>query len=208
MGLREVICEECGRAYMVKPYRVSKTRFCSFQCSGRFRARETLNAGPKPYMIGNKLRAGLRPTNAFVAEQVQGPSHPKWKDGHLLSCCHCGASFFQKPWLARQNGVAKYCSRSCFEASGCFVGERSSEYVGGATTYRGRGWLSIRAVVVAEQRGNCADCGKHVGKSLPVHHKRPFRKFSSAEESNNRGNLVGLCQSCHMKAERLARAIA
>ncbi len=39
---------------------------------------------------------------------------------------------------------------------------------------------------------------------MPVHHKRPFRLFWFASEANRRSNLVGLCQSCHMKIERNA----
>jgi hypothetical protein len=197
-------CVECGREYWVKPYRRGKTRFCSFECSGRFRAKETLNVGSKPYMRGNQLRKGLRPANAFTSERTSGESNPNWKNGIERVCEHCGASFQQKPWLARQNGVARFCGRECFEASGCFVEGKSPSYVGGPTTYRGRGWLKARAAVVAEQNGECADCGKCVGASLPVHHIRPFREFATSDEANRRENLIGLCQSCHMRAERQA----
>ncbi|MGN8022287.1 HNH endonuclease [Phyllobacterium sp. 22229] len=201
MSFKTNICKECGIGYSVRPYRREKTLFCSFKCGGRFRARTTLNVGPKPHMVGNNLRAGLRPANAFVSNEIRGSANPNWKDGLELLCNHCGTGFSQKPWMARQNGVAKFCGRPCFEASGCFDGEKSTGYVGGVTTYRGKGWPTIRAAVVADQDGNCDSCGKHVGKSLPVHHKRPFREFTSADEANERRNLIGLCQSCHMKVE-------
>jgi len=155
-------------------------------------------------MVGNKLRVGKRPTNAFTSEAVRGQANPNWKEGIALQCELCGKDFRQKPWVARQNGVARFCGRECFKASGCFVADKSICYVGGPTTYRGRGWLIARAEVVADQGGNCAECGKHVGRSLPVHHKLPFRLFDTAEAANARSNLVGLCQSCHMKAERAA----
>jgi 5-methylcytosine-specific restriction endonuclease McrA len=54
---------------------------------------------------------------------------------------------------------------------------------------------------VAEQNGRCADCYVSVGKSLSVHHIRPFRLFRTASEANARDNLIGLCQSCHMAIE-------
>lgn len=199
------VCLECAGPYWVRPYRVSKTKFCSFECGGRYRARETLNTGTKDYMRGNKHRVGLRPSNAFTPEEVRGSANPNWKEGLELTCEHCSSTFRQKPWLARQNGVAKFCGRACFEASGCFVGENSTSYVGGVTTYRGKGWLTIRAEVVAEQNGCCDRCRRFVGKSLPIHHKKPFREFDSAEEANDRSNLIGLCQSCHMKEEAAAR---
>jgi predicted HNH restriction endonuclease len=34
-----------------------------------------------------------------------------------------------------------------------------------------------------------------------VHHIRPFREFRDSAEANQRENLIGLCQSCHMKTE-------
>lgn len=199
------ICVECREPYWVAPYRRSKSKFCSFQCGGRFRAKQSLNTGAKDYMRGNKLRQGLRPASAFTSEQVRGAAHICWQEGLSLTCAHCGNGFKQKPWLVRQNGTAKFCSRRCFEVSACFVGENSPSYVGGPTTYRGKGWPTVRAVVVAEQEGRCDRCDRFVGPSLPVHHRVPFREFATSEEANQRGNLVGLCQSCHMKLEALTR---
>ena len=196
----KVHCSECGIAYQVKPYRVAKTRFCSFQCAGTMRARETLNVGTKTYMIGNKFRVGKRPANAFAAG-ITGSDSPRWKDGACLTCQNCAKPFKQKPWLERQNGVARFCSRTCFQTSGIFDGEKSPHYVGGKTTYRGKGWIEARFAVVTEQCGNCATCDKHVGPSLPVHHIIPYRRFQTAADANRRENLVGLCQSCHMKEE-------
>jgi predicted HNH restriction endonuclease len=40
---------------------------------------------------------------------------------------------------------------------------------------------------------------------LPVHHIKPFREFDHPEEANKPENLIGLCQSCHMKREPRVR---
>lgn len=197
----EKTCEICETKFFVKAYRRDKARFCSQKCGGVWHARERLASISKDYMKGNKFRVGMRPTNAFAPENVKGAGSLNWKEGTLRQCEHCSAGFRQKPWLTRQNGPARFCCKDCFTASGCFQGDRSSSYVGGKATYRGRGWSKVRAAVVAEQSGNCDECGKHVGKSLPVHHKRPFREFETADEANQRNNLIGLCQSCHMKME-------
>lgn len=85
--------------------------------------------------------------------------------------------------------------------SGCFRGAGSPGYAGGPTTIRGEFWREIRARVVQEQDGFCGDCGTHVGQSLPVHHKLPFRLFATAEEANVRDNLIGLCSRCHRLAD-------
>ena len=197
----EKTCEVCGGAFQVKPYRADKARFCSRQCGGSWHARTRLNFGSKPWAVGNKWRAGKPPSNKGKPSPYVGELSPSWKRGIELSCEHCTKTFFQKPWLAQQNGIARFCSKSCFTASGCFVAEKSPTWVGGPQTYRGRGWLSARAVVVEEQRGCCANCHRYIGKGLPIHHRRPFREFATAEEANVRSNLVGLCQSCHMKLE-------
>ena len=194
-------CEECGRGYWVKPYRRAKSRFCSFECGGRFRARETLNVGPKPWAAKNLDGHRHKSPSRFTSERVRGSNNPNWKEPKYRECEKCGASFGLKPWVIRQN-ASRFCSRKCFEASECFVGESSSSWVGGQATYRGRNWKAVRAEVVSDQGGDCFDCGRHIGNSLSVHHKRPFREFDDAETANERSNLVGLCQSCHMKWER------
>lgn len=196
----EKTCEVCQSAFRVKPYRAKRARFCSMSCRSKWQAETFLNAAPKTHLIGNKFRAGKRPANAFRSEDVRGSAHIRWQDGLALTCEHCGAPFNQKPWLARQNGVARFCSTKC-AGKAKPKGENAPDWVGGPRTYRGRGWLAARAAVVQDQGGDCAECGEHVGKSLPVHHIKPFRLFNSAESANARKNLVGLCQSCHMRHE-------
>jgi 5-methylcytosine-specific restriction endonuclease McrA len=135
------------------------------------------------------------------ARGKRGSDNPTFIHGRERACVGCGAAFRQPPWLERQNGPQKYCKRSCFHAHGQKRGHEAPDYVGGPKTYRGRGWLEARAKVVADQSGNCADCGVHVGARIAVHHITPFRCFPSAAEANQRSNLVGLCQSCHMRHE-------
>ena len=198
----ELSCQECGSSFLVRPYRKDSARFCSKACGGAWQVKTHLNSIPKTYMLGNKLRVGLKPANAFTSEQVRGSANPNWKDGTPRVCEFCKTVFSKKPWIERQNGPTRFCSRKCFLDSGCFVAEKSSVWVGGPLTYRGRGWKALRLTVVAEQKGCCADCNKLVGLSLPVHHIKPFREFTSTAAANARSNLVDLCQSCHMKRER------
>lgn len=151
------------------------------------------------------MNATRRPPSEYAKPPVLvGKDNPKWVAPVELVCRACGGAFTAKPHRvggAEHRGV--YCSRPCRDSfrRDHQSGPDSPFWVGGPKTYRGRGWKRIRAAVVAEQGGKCADCGKYVGASLPVNHKIPFRYFESADAANVRSNLVGLCQSCHMKAE-------
>jgi hypothetical protein len=159
---------------------------------------------PNDHKTGNTFRAGKRPANAF-ASGVCGSDHPSWVPGQTFVCEHCGKSFAVKPWEVRQkmrNGSGpRFCGRACFLASGTFRGERSATWVGGPKTYRGRGWKAARLLAVERDGGRCADCGRLIGASIPVHHIKPFREFASAAKANALDNLTCLCQQCHMKAE-------
>lgn len=198
VGMITVICKVCEKPFSVRPYRAKTARFCSYACGGRFRGR-ACRGRPRPDMLGNKLRAGVRPTNAFQPGHGTGEDNHNWKESVTIACDHCQAEFHVKPWEARKG--ARFCSRVCFELSGVFVGPNSPCYVGGKNSRRGRNWSAIRLRVVQKQHGKCADCDKLVGNSLPVHHKKPYREFDNAADANRESNLVGLCQPCHMKRE-------
>lgn len=197
-------CEICGTPFQVKPYRANTARFCSFECGGKWHM--SVRDMPNDHKLGNRWRTGLRPTNAFTSEQarminlIQGESH---------ECTLCGKIFEIKPWIARQNKTKsgnRFCSRDCHSQymSQNFSGENSPQWVGGITTYRGKGWLRARSAAVERDNGTCRGCGKIVGKSISVHHIVPFRLFDSVEKANALDNLICLCQSCHMRYENIA----
>lgn len=195
-------CQQCGVVF-TKRDNGSPHKFCSHSCRGKWYLARRVMRGPS--LIGNKLRKGFRPTNAFTSEQVRGKNNPNWKEGAEYSCEECCRTFIVKPWIVRQNGRPRFCSRKCFTQSGTFRGEKSTSWVGGPTTYRGKGWIQARLAAVERDGGLCRDCKKEVGKSIPVHHIIPFRLFESAEEANRIENLICLCQSCHMKREKPQR---
>ena len=196
-----IICEVCGREFQVKPYRAKTARFCSYQCSGKWHMQN--REMPHEHLIGNKFRKGKRPTNAFTSERAKEINTVQ---GNIYECEYCGKEFEIKPWLERQNKSKsgnRFCSKECHSnyMSEYMSGENSPLWVGGVTTYRGKGWEKARLKAVKRDKGVCADCCKYIGESIPVHHIVPFRKFDSAKEANHIDNLVCLCQSCHMKRE-------
>jgi len=159
---------------------------------------------PNDHKLGNKWRLGLKPTNAGMPNPNKGKKLVDWENA---CCSFCNKIFEIPPWIMRQNKSKsgnRFCSKKCH---GNYMakfksGESSPQWVGGQSTYRGKGWLRARKQVVLAQSGECAHCRKYCGKSLPVHHIKPFREFANADEANAGGNLIGLCQSCHMKEER------
>lgn len=70
----------------------------------------------------------------------------------------------------------------------------------------GPDWPKIRERVRARDKYTCQVCGAvESGRPHDVHHKVPFRAFTSLAEANRLENLTTLCPSCHHKAEQNVR---
>jgi len=192
-----IICEVCGKPFTAKACR-HDARFCSLSCGGKWHMQN--KEMPHTHMPGNQLRKGLVPTNAFKVGQTRGRNNARWVEPIVLACSNCEKPFERKPWQIRQDKSKyglQFCSQTCHYAY--MRGTQSPHWVGGPQTYRGRGWLKAREAAIARDNGTCQKCGKVVGSSIPVHHIRPFREFTTAEEANGLGNLVCLCRNCHSK---------
>jgi DEAD/DEAH box helicase domain-containing protein len=70
----------------------------------------------------------------------------------------------------------------------------------------GPDWSRIRDRVRARDKYTCQVCGAvETGRQHDVHHKTPFRAFTSYVEANRLDNLTTLCPSCHHKVEQNVR---
>jgi DEAD/DEAH box helicase domain-containing protein len=70
----------------------------------------------------------------------------------------------------------------------------------------GPGWPQIRDRVRARDQYTCQVCGAlETNRQHDVHHKVPFRAFTSFVEANRLDNLTTLCPSCHHKVEQNVR---
>ena len=70
----------------------------------------------------------------------------------------------------------------------------------------GPDWPRIRLAVRTRDGFRCQICGTpENGREHDVHHKIPFKAFTSAAEANRLENLITLCPSCHHKAEQNVR---
>lgn len=75
------------------------------------------------------------------------------------------------------------------------LGADNPLWKGGKVTYRGKGWRSIRTIVIRRDGSKCQICGSK--KQLQVHHITPYRYT----QDNSLKNLITLCAKCHRKAE-------
>ena len=155
-------CEICGCSFQVKPYREKTARFCSQSCGGKWHMAN--RKMPNDHKLGNQWRKGIRPTNAFTSEQARTIN---LVDCEKHECAHCGQMFEIKPWLARQNATKsgrRFCCKRCHSEYKALYesGKNAADYVGGITTYRGKGWLEARAAAVERDKGTCQECGKTI----------------------------------------------
>ncbi len=79
--------------------------------------------------------------------------------------------------------------------------KENSKWYGEINDY-GPNWKMIRERVLSRDENKCQSCGKS-GQTNPlhVHHKIPFKLFSSLEIANSLENLVTLCPECHKVTE-------
>jgi len=70
----------------------------------------------------------------------------------------------------------------------------------------GAGWDKLRNVVRARDNYRCQVCAAAESeRAHHVHHKIPFRSFSSPSEANRLENLITLCPACHRRVETAVR---
>jgi DEAD/DEAH box helicase domain-containing protein len=70
----------------------------------------------------------------------------------------------------------------------------------------GADWQKIRLAARSRDQFKCQVCGvEESNREHDVHHKVPFRAFTSAAEANRLENLTTLCRTCHQKVEQNVR---
>jgi DEAD/DEAH box helicase domain-containing protein len=70
----------------------------------------------------------------------------------------------------------------------------------------GSSWLRQRDLARQRDEYRCQMCGAlEINQTHHVHHKIPFRNFTSFVEANHIDNLMTLCAACHKKAELVVR---
>jgi len=99
---------------------------------------------------------------------------------------------------------------TCLNTKGCWVVlkpdcvielKNEGNWQGDINDY-GPDWPEIRKIVSKRDNNMCQSCGrKNTLQALHIHHKIPFKAFTSLSQANALENLVTLCPDCHRKAE-------
>jgi DEAD/DEAH box helicase domain-containing protein len=70
----------------------------------------------------------------------------------------------------------------------------------------GPNWPRQRKLARARDHYRCQICGMpEQDREHDVHHKIPFRTFTTYEQANQLANLITLCRACHRRAETAVR---
>lgn len=90
------------------------------------------------------------------------------------------------------------------------TGENNHNWKGGVGRQKwyGKNWVKQKKLCRARDENTCQKCGakdNYGCKNMDVHHKIPFRSFTSWEEANNINNLICLCSKCHTQEDKLLR---
>ena len=167
-------CVACRSEFPLNPYRSSRTT-CSPECLSKIRH------------LPKKRRS-----------KATGPTIPK-------TCELCKIMFLVFPCRANS---ARFCTNSCrvkWFARNQPIGELHPYWTGGRREYRGPSWKEAKAKARERDGYTCRQCfSKPIKEAVHVHHVIPFKRFGSARhiEANALTNLICLCRSCHMRAER------
>jgi predicted HNH restriction endonuclease len=126
-------------------------------------------------------------------------SRPAASDDISTRCAHCRDKIVVPAWYIGQTQL-HFCDATCRQA--WTEAEPSFEVkFGNASKRRG-----ANGEIQARERDSfaCQVCGvseEALGRQLDVHHKTPYRSFSSHLEANKLENLVSVRPSCHAKLE-------
>lgn len=117
-------------------------------------------------------------------------------------CAYCRLEIEVPAWYADQAQL-HFCDASCRRA--WTEGVPSFEVcLGAPPKQRGANW-ALQALKARTRDGFiCQVCGiseEELGRQLDVHHKIPYRSFSSNVEANKLEHLISVCPSCHSKLE-------
>ena len=200
--VEEQYCKNCNekipRRKKENPKRYEKRVFCSPECHRDWRKEnseyDTRRGDKKTCEYCGDVFYSFREEAMYCSRRCAYDD----RDGKSeIECDNCGKCFVETDYKVEHN-EHNFCSSEC--SRDYFRGENHYNWKGGRNKYRGEYWNEVRKEILNRDNFECQNCG--VEENLQVHHKIPFDEFESSEEANELSNLVTLCLSCHMKAER------
>lgn len=182
------ICSYCGKSY-VKKANQKISVFCSDDC-----------------MVASKR---VKPHICVTCGTTFSPI--KFKVAENRYCGSTGRMNCSKEcfdlWKSKSKGEYMRANRERFS------GRNSWNWKGSCLrknrSYRGPEWPVLAEKIRDRDKRKCVSCGmteeEHKSKwsqTLEVHHKVPFYEFTDYLKANKPSNLITLCKTCHMTADR------
>lgn len=166
------ICEQCGREYEKHPSRAESSRFCSYECYGRWQSKNQT-----------------------------GENNPSWNGGNITKICEqCGIKYETYPAKKnRSRFCSRECHGKWQSENRC--GENSPTWKGGLSfePYCHKFNETFKELI-REKFGRvcflCPTTEEENGKKLSVHHTT-YNKDCLCDDSDC--EFVPLCMSCHTK---------
>lgn len=186
--IKPLICSHCGKIY-VKQANQKNSIFCSDSCLVESRR--------------------VKPHTCVTCGGVFSPVKYKKSINRFVGATgrmNCSKQCIDK-WKSETKGVYMRANRERFSGpnnwnwkGACLRKNRS---------YRGAEWNTVAEKIRNRDKRRCVNCGMseedHKARwshKLEVHHKIPFHEFTDYKKANKPSNLVTLCKSCHMTADR------
>lgn len=186
-------CDHCGEKIPRKynPKRYLEREYCSPKCQADARVKERCTKTcPQCNGQFDTLRENAKYCSDECADKAGVTSG-------VVECGNCGKEYTEYRHKIERD-TACFCCEDCYRKWS--RGSNSPHWKGGRNGYRGPNWDKQREKAIFRYGDQCAVCGD---KSKPqVHHMIPYREFESHEEANAIGNLIVLCPSHHIEADR------
>lgn len=205
MGRPAIECLQCGRTFLVDPYRVGEAKFCSRKCKGKWQSIKWRGTNNAFYD-----RHHTEKTKKIISRKNKGNHHTQETKRRISSTMKQRFRNHIHPFKGRH--LSEETKRKISEAlKKCrlrnpLVRENHPRWKGGYEPYYGSDWPKQKRRARKRDNYTCRICDRKAdGRALDVHHIVSFRKFGQDryKEANQLSNLITLCFSCHVNAERV-----
>jgi 5-methylcytosine-specific restriction endonuclease McrA len=214
-------CEDCGREFYDRHATRTYCDGCYSESGSTSSTRTRGNVETTCVECGAEFRyypsekAGLYCPSCVADPSVTCNGTASSKGGQRsVDCSHCGVEI-RVPRSKATNQQHVFCDRSCYRRwlstrrreEGVWSGADNPNWrpeANSPETY-GSGWSRARRQALERDDYRCQHCGvtrDDLGQNPDVHHQVPVGAFEDTQEAHRLENLVTLCRSCHLRAER------
>lgn len=175
-------CIECGEEYRRVPSEAEGSKYCSYECKRKWRAKN-----------------------------LRGEDHPAWRGGGVeCTCEYCGESYKVKKSHVSSSRFCSTKCYGHWKSENVY-GPDHPQWDGGRDlvaylrrTLGSESWDRLSELARERAEQTCEKCGaKGDNRALHAHHIVPIIHGGS----NHPDNIMALCGSCHVEVESYTKSI-